>query len=96
MLGALTSNPIETVLNGEVVGSIGCHEEGTTFVVPTTYSYGYGRTKEVMKLNLTRKNQEVCFEVGTMENMNNRHSVIVWRTYKELVEPEALKAGIKN
>lgn len=100
MLGELTTNQIETVLQAEVVARIGCHAEDTTYVVPTTYAYDgeyvYGHTKEGMKIDMMRKNPKVCFEVDTMENMSNWRSVIAWGTFKELKEPEERKMAMQK
>jgi nitroimidazol reductase NimA-like FMN-containing flavoprotein (pyridoxamine 5'-phosphate oxidase superfamily) len=100
MLGELTANQIETVLQVQVVGRIGCHAGDTTYVVPTTYAYDgqyvYGHTKEGMKIDMMRKNPKVCFEVDAMENMSNWRSVIAWGTYEELTDPEARKVGMQK
>lgn len=75
MLGKLESKQIEKVLNNNIVGRIGCHADGTTYVVPISYAYDgtyiYGRTMEGMKVNIMRKNPNVCFEVDDMKNMAN-------------------------
>jgi nitroimidazol reductase NimA-like FMN-containing flavoprotein (pyridoxamine 5'-phosphate oxidase superfamily) len=39
MLGELTPEQINAVLFSEVVGRIGCHSEGRTYVVPITYVF---------------------------------------------------------
>ena len=39
MLGTLSSEQIEQVLRSEVIGRIGCHASGKTYVVPITYAY---------------------------------------------------------
>jgi nitroimidazol reductase NimA-like FMN-containing flavoprotein (pyridoxamine 5'-phosphate oxidase superfamily) len=100
MLGELTANQIETVLQVEVVARIGCHAEDTTYVVPITYAYDgeyvYGHTKEGMKIDMMRKNPKVCFEVDTMENMSNWRSVIAWGTFEELKEPKERKKGMQK
>lgn len=99
MLGELTTNQIETVLYCEVVGRIGCHADDTTYVVPITYAYDgqyiYGHTSEGMKIDLMRKNAQVCFEVDAMENMSNWRSVIAWGTYEELKTAKERNAGMQ-
>ena len=42
MLGTLDAARIEALLGEEVVGRIGCHAEGRTYVVPITYVYADG------------------------------------------------------
>lgn len=51
MLGMLNDAQIENVLQSLVIGRIGCHANGRTYVVPVTYAYDgkyiYGHTKRV-------------------------------------------------
>ncbi len=39
MFGTLSPQEIETVLHQQVVGRLGCHAEGLTYVVPISYGY---------------------------------------------------------
>ena len=100
MLGDLTLNQIEMVLQRETIGRIGCHADNTTYVVPIIYAYDgqfvYGHTKEGMKIDMMRKNPKVCFEVDTIENMSNWRSVIAWGTFEELTTPEERQAGMQQ
>jgi len=88
MLGILNDKQIDTLLHSQVTGRIGCHADNRTYVVPVTYVYDEGRiichTREGLKLDMMRKNPEVCFEVDQMENMANWQSVILWGTFEEL------------
>ena len=82
MLGKLTPVEIEEVIRQQVVGRIGCHANGMTYVVPVSYAYDgdyiYVRTFEGLKLDMMRRNPKVCFEIDTMLNMGNWQSVIAW------------------
>lgn len=88
MLGELEESEIDHLLQSEVVGRIGCHAEGATYVVPVTFVYAggaiYGHTHDGMKVRLMRANPEVCFEVDRMDNMAHWQSVICWGVYEEL------------
>lgn len=88
MLGELTAERIESVLRENVVGRIGVHAYGRTYVVPITYAYDgkhvYAHSAEGMKLHLMRENPHVCFEVDHMDDLANWHSVIAWGTFEEL------------
>lgn len=88
MLGTLHQEQIDQVLRSEVIGRIGCHTEGRTYVVPVCYVYDgesiYGHSLDGLKLQMMRTNPIVCFEVDHMENMANWRSVIVWGTFEEL------------
>ena len=100
MIGLLSDNEIEAVLGQGIMGRIGCHHDGTTYVVPISYAYNHGKvyalTGEGLKLSIMRKNPEVCFEVETQTNMANWRSVIAWGTFKELTDPAERKIGLYN
>ena len=97
MLGTLDSQQIEHLLHAEVVGRIGCHAGGRTYVVPVTYAYDgaavYCHSAEGLKLAMMRQNDAVCFEVDRMESMVNWRSVIASGTFEEL-HGEAAQLGL--
>lgn len=88
MLGELTPDQIEQVLRSEVVGRIGCHTDGGSYVVPITYAYDgrdiFGHSGEGQKLRMMRANPAVCFEVEQIDNLANWRSVIAQGTFEEL------------
>jgi uncharacterized protein len=96
MLGELTPSEVEDVLRGNVIGRIGCHAFGQTYVVPITYAYDganvYAHSRNGMKLNMMRENPHVCFEVDHMDDLANWRSVIAWGTFAELYGPERERA----
>jgi nitroimidazol reductase NimA-like FMN-containing flavoprotein (pyridoxamine 5'-phosphate oxidase superfamily) len=96
MLGVLNDKQIDALLHSQVSGRIGCHAENRTYVVPVTYVYDADRiichTREGLKLQMMRKNPEVCFEVDNMQNLANWQSVILWGTFEELKGKEAKEA----
>ena len=96
MLGKLNEMQINNVLISQAVGRIACTNGKMPYIVPVTYVYDgtviYGQTKEGMKLDIMRKNPEVCFAVDVMTDMANWQSVILFGTFHELEETEALKA----
>lgn len=88
MLGKLNLTEIEEVLTNQIIGRLGCHADGITYVVPISYAYKdgyiYGRTKTGMKVAMMRKNPNVCFEVDHMKDMANWRSVVAWGVFEEL------------
>jgi uncharacterized protein len=92
----LTEEQIDQVLHTEVVGRIGCHAGGKTYVVPIAYTYDgqhiYGHTGDGMKLRMLRTNPDVCFEVDHVEGLTNWQSVIAWGRFEELHGAEADRA----
>ncbi len=100
MIGKLSDSEIEAVLAGNLVGRIGCHADGVTYVVPVSYAYDgefiYVRTQEGMKIDMLRKNPELCFQVDILKNMANWKSVVVWGRFEELKEPELRGAALQK
>jgi nitroimidazol reductase NimA-like FMN-containing flavoprotein (pyridoxamine 5'-phosphate oxidase superfamily) len=96
MLGELTASEIESSLRDNVIGRIGCHAYGQTYVVPITYAYDgtyvYAHTTVGMKLHMMRDNPHLCFEVDQMDDLANWRSVIAWGTFEELRGPVAQTA----
>jgi nitroimidazol reductase NimA-like FMN-containing flavoprotein (pyridoxamine 5'-phosphate oxidase superfamily) len=96
MLGELTPEQINAVLFSEVVGRIGCHDKGRTYVVPITYAFDgdavYGHSADGLKIRMMRANPNVCFEVDQRENLANWRSVVASGTYEELEGKDALDA----
>ena len=96
MLGELTAEQINAVLFSEVVGRVGCHTEGRTYVVPIIYVFDgdavYAHSAEGLKVTMMRANPHVCFQVDQRENLVNWRSVVAWGVYEELHGKEALDA----
>jgi nitroimidazol reductase NimA-like FMN-containing flavoprotein (pyridoxamine 5'-phosphate oxidase superfamily) len=78
----------EELLDGELVGRIGCHGDGLTYVVPVTYAYVDGAvwvmSTEGRKVTMMRANPQVCFEVDRYDGPGNWRSVVAQGRYEEL------------
>ena len=89
MTGSLVNAEIDQILNTERLGRIGCYANGKVYVVPTTYAYDgkyiYGHSREGLKIEMMRKNPNICFEVDAMDDMANWKSVIIQGVYQELM-----------
>jgi uncharacterized protein len=89
MFGKLNSNEIEELLRNQLIGRIGCHADGFTYVVPVSYAYDgdyvYVYTFDGLKLNIMRKNPKVCFEADDTSNLSDWKSVVAWGEFEELV-----------
>lgn len=96
MLGELSDMQIDNLLLSQAVGRLGCTDGNKPYITPVTYVYDgkhiIGQTKEGLKLNILRKNPNVCFEVDRMSDMANWQSVIVSGTFQELKGKEAAEA----
>jgi nitroimidazol reductase NimA-like FMN-containing flavoprotein (pyridoxamine 5'-phosphate oxidase superfamily) len=99
MLGKLNDAQIDQILHAQLIGRIGSCTNDKMYVVPVTYAfhrgYIYAHSKEGMKVQMMRKNPNVCFQVDAMENMSNWRSVIVWGEYEELKTEKEQEAGMK-
>lgn len=88
MIGRLNTQEIESMLSNQLIGRIGCHSDGVTYVVPISYSYDgkniYGHSFEGMKLTMMRKNPSVCFEVENMKDISNWQSLICQGHFAEI------------
>jgi uncharacterized protein len=96
MLGQLDATQIEELLESEVIGRLGCHAQGRTYVVPIAYAYENGaiiaHSTEGLKLRMMRENPHVCFEIDKMDDLSNWRSVIAWGYFEELRGAEADRA----
>jgi len=100
MFGKLSSAQIEKLIAGNVIGRLGCHADGKTYVVPISYAYDgqfiYVRTFEGLKVSMMRKNPNVCFQIDEMENMANWKSVVAWGIYEELKNEKERNEGLEK
>jgi uncharacterized protein len=96
MLGNLSPDEIERLLQRETIARLGCHDGARTYVVPITYAYVdgglLGHSIEGLKLEMLRKNPNVCVEVDHVHDLANWASVIAWGTFEELKGAEAQHA----
>ncbi|MGV3768316.1 MAG: pyridoxamine 5'-phosphate oxidase family protein [Chitinophagaceae bacterium] len=100
MFGTLTSDEITHLLSTQLIGRIGCHYEGITYVVPISFVYSddciYGHTGEGMKLNFMRNSPSVCFQVDDTRNLDNWKSAICWGNFEEITEPSERGEAIEK
>jgi nitroimidazol reductase NimA-like FMN-containing flavoprotein (pyridoxamine 5'-phosphate oxidase superfamily) len=99
MFEKMNAAEIEQLLEQQLVGRIGCHVDGLTYVVPVSYAYDrnyvYCHAFEGMKVDMMRKNPEVCFEVDNTKNLANWDSVIAWGSFEELPGGSDRREAIK-
>jgi len=96
MLGELNETQIFNVLSSQALGRLACTDGLQPYIVPLTYHFNgshiYGQTKEGTKLNILRKNPNVCFETDVMTDMANWKCVLVFGKFEELDETESQNA----
>jgi nitroimidazol reductase NimA-like FMN-containing flavoprotein (pyridoxamine 5'-phosphate oxidase superfamily) len=95
MLGELNDVEIKNILSSQVVGRIACTDGVHPYIVPVTYTYDgqyiYGQTTAGKKLDMLRKNPNVCFEIDLMIDMRNWQSIIVYGKFEEMSNADATK-----
>ena len=93
MLGELNELQIDHLLLSQFVGRIGCTDGKKPYIVPVTYvfdgKYIIGQSRPGFKVNIMRKNPNVCFEVDSIMNMTNWQSAIISGKFSELNGKEA-------
>ena len=90
MIGKLSIQEIEEVLKENVLGRIGCNDGTKNYVVPISYVYDgnhiMAHSLEGMKIEMMRKNPDVCFEVDMINDFADWKSVIAWGRFEELTD----------
>ena len=89
MIAELDEHEIDAFLRRCVIGRIGCHADGHTYVVPVVYVWEgecvYVQSIEGRKIRMMRANPQVVFEVDEYESDSGSwQSVIVEGVYEEL------------
>jgi len=96
MLGELTTAQINSILSSQAIGRLACTDGKRPYIVPVTYTYDgsyiYGQTNDGKKLQVLRKNKNVCFEVDRMTDMRNWQSVVAYGSFEELKDKDLEKA----
>jgi nitroimidazol reductase NimA-like FMN-containing flavoprotein (pyridoxamine 5'-phosphate oxidase superfamily) len=95
VIAELDRTEIDDLLRAQVVGRVGCHADGLTYVVPVIYAYDgeafYVYTVDGQKVRMMRANPRVCFEVDEYERGSWRSAIAQGR-YEELEGPAAGRA----
>ena len=92
MFGQLQDHEIEDLLKHQLIARLGCFADGKVYVVPISFAYDgksiYALSREGMKVEMMRKNPQVCLQIDNLGQMDNWQSVIVWGSFEELTDKE--------
>ena len=92
MFGEMNHEQIQQLLARQILGRLGCHANGLTYIVPVSYAYEdgivYCHTQEGQKLTMLRLNPRVCLQVDNTSDLANWQSVICWGVFEELKKDE--------
>jgi len=90
MLGELNESQIVILLHDLPVSRIGYHADGITYIVPVNCAYDgvnlYAHSAKGMKIDMMRKNPEVCFQADAITDLQNWESVICWGKFEEITD----------
>lgn len=90
MIGHLAENECRDFLKQEVLGRIGCCNNGETYIIPVNYLFDdsciIAHSQEGKKIEMMRANPRVCFEVDQMKSLQSWTSVIAWGYYQEITD----------
>lgn len=90
MIGKLSDQQMQTILQQNMMGRIGCCSNTKILVVPVCYAYNgkaiIAHSAEGMKINIMRNHPQVCFEVDVITSLTHWESVIIWGQYQEILD----------
>jgi len=95
MLGQLSPEEMEELLQKNMIGRLGCTDGQLVYVVPVSYLFDNNtllcHSRDGLKIEMMRRNPNVCFEVDEIRDYNNWRSVIAWGVYEELTEEKDIE-----
>ncbi|RMG26802.1 MAG: hypothetical protein D6730_08365 [Bacteroidetes bacterium] len=98
MVGILSPQEIQRFLQKHYIGTISCCFHDKPYAVPFTFLYDEAShtlvsyTAEGKKIDILRKNPQVCVAVTEIQNLSNWKSVVIEGRYQELDGLEAVEA----
>lgn len=89
MLGTLSEPVIDEILENSIIGRLGYTDGHRIFVIPISYflynrKYIIAHSMEGRKIEILRKNPDVCLQVDVIHNLSNWKSVMLWGKYEEI------------
>lgn len=91
MVGILNDQKINEVLESNIVGRLGYTDGHRIYIIPISYlfydrKYIIAHSREGQKIEIFRKNPNLCLAVDIIQNLSNWKSIIVWGKYEEITE----------
>jgi nitroimidazol reductase NimA-like FMN-containing flavoprotein (pyridoxamine 5'-phosphate oxidase superfamily) len=100
MLGTLTDTQIDNLVSSQVTGRLGCVADEKVYIVPINYVYKnstiYAHSAPGRKIDMMRKNPNVCFQIDDIRNIFRWESVILWGTFQEITDPEKKQQAMQG
>lgn len=96
MIRELSETEIWELVDRAQYGHLGCHADGKTYVVPISFARDgdrlIGLTSPGQKIDMMRKNPDVCVQMEEIESLTHWRSVILHGRYEELMGAERARA----
>jgi nitroimidazol reductase NimA-like FMN-containing flavoprotein (pyridoxamine 5'-phosphate oxidase superfamily) len=100
MVGLLSRDEIENLLQRQRIGRIGCFIDDRPYVVPTNYAYDgeavYAATGPGRKIDAMRLQPRACFEVDEVDASGTWRSVIADGVFEELTSNRERRSALKR
>lgn len=84
------------LLKSRQFGHLACHDKDDIYLVPITYIYDdgylYCHSRPGKKVDMMRRNPEICIQVEEIEDFFHWKSVIAWGRFEELEGENAVRA----
>lgn len=91
----LTLSECEQVLKDNHYAHLGCIDGGQPYVFPITYVYKdgffHGLSLEGHKIDILRKNPNMCIQVQTVQSEYEWESVMCWGTFEEVTDEKEIQ-----
>jgi nitroimidazol reductase NimA-like FMN-containing flavoprotein (pyridoxamine 5'-phosphate oxidase superfamily) len=91
----LTPAQCEELLAKNHYAHLGCIDDGKPYVVPITYVYKsgyiYGFSLEGHKIDVMRKNPEICVQVEHVDAADSWKSVMCWGKFEEITDAKGMQ-----
>ena len=96
MLGELNKRELLDLIENQVIGRLGCHADGETYIVPVNYVYRdnmiYLHSGMGKKIEMMRANPRVCFQIDEIKDTFRWKSAILQGNFIELSGEERQQA----
>ncbi len=93
---SLTSKENIELIARNKFAHLACHNSKEVYLVPISYifvdGYIYSHSKPGHKIDLMRKNPQVCFQVEEVQDFFHWKSVVLWGRFEELFGDESDRA----
>ena len=100
MIGTMTAEEIETTLQCQRIGRLGCSADDRPYVVPINYLYDgtcvYSYSMLGRKIDVMRAQPRVCFQVDEITGPSNWRSIVADGLYEEVTDEAERRQALQR